>query len=131
MDRIQKSSVCIERKEDKLTKILPKSMKSFQGELKKIRLEMESAKEVESRAESRFSHGECEHAAALHDAQHIQVPRDILRWMGGGRMAKRMNLKLKGLEIILISRSFERSRWRRESSRCYTKNCHLDILLTI
>ena len=47
---------------------------------------MGSPKEFESRAESRFAHGECEHAAALHDAQHSQMPRAILRWMGGGRI---------------------------------------------
>ena len=92
MDISQKSLVCAERKEDKLTKLLPKSMKSFQGELKKMRLEMGSAKEVESRAESRFAHGEYEHAAALHDAHHSQVPRAILRWMGGGKMPKRRTL---------------------------------------
>ena len=28
-----------------------------------------SPKEIDSRAESRFANGECEHAAALHDAQ--------------------------------------------------------------
>ena len=67
-------------------------MKSFQGELKKLRLEMGYPKEIDSIAEYRFSHGECEHAAALHDAQRSQMPRSILRWMGGGRMPKRMTL---------------------------------------
>ena len=57
-----------------------------------MRLEMGSPKEVDSRAESRFSHCQCEHAAALHDAQCSQLPRAILRWMGGGRMPKRMTL---------------------------------------
>ena len=57
-----------------------------------MRLEMGSPKEVESRAKSRFSHGECEHAAALHDAQCNQVPRAILRWMGGGKIPKRRTL---------------------------------------
>ena len=57
-----------------------------------MRLEMGSLKEVESRAESRFSHGECEHAAGPHDAHRSHMPRAILRWMGGGRMPKRMNL---------------------------------------
>ena len=67
MDRSQKDSVCEGRKEDKLTKLLPKSMQRFQGEVKKMRLEMESPKDFGSRAKSRFSHGECEHAATLHD----------------------------------------------------------------
>ena len=67
-------------------------MQSFQGEMKKMRLEMGSPKEVESRAESRFSHGECEHAAALHDAQRNQMPRSILRWMVGRKMPKRRTL---------------------------------------
>ena len=53
---------------------------------------MKSPKEVYSRAESRFSHGECEHAASLHDAQCSQIPRAILRWMGGGKMPKRRTL---------------------------------------
>ena len=53
---------------------------------------MVSPKEFGSRAESRFSHGECEHAATLHDAQHSQVPKAILRWMGGGKMPKRRTL---------------------------------------
>ena len=88
MERSQKYSVCAGRKEDKLTKLLPKSMKSFQGELKKIRLEMKSPKEVDSRAKSRFAHGECKHATTLHDAQQNHFPRAILRWMGGGRMPK-------------------------------------------
>ena len=77
-----------ERKEDKLIKLLPKSMQSFQGDLKRMRLEMGSPKEVESR----FSHGECEHAAKIHAAQGIQVPRAILRWTGGGKMPKRRTL---------------------------------------
>ena len=55
-------------------------------------LEMGSPKEVESRAESRFSHGECEHAATHYDAQYSQVPRSILRWMGGGKIPKRRTL---------------------------------------
>ena len=63
MDRKEKAPLCERRKEDKLTKILPRSMQSFQGELKKIRMEMGSLDEFGSRAESIFSHGECEHAA--------------------------------------------------------------------
>ena len=50
MDINHKASVCEGRKEYNLTKLLPKSMQSFQGELKKIRLEVGSPKEVESRA---------------------------------------------------------------------------------
>ena len=57
-----------------------------------MRLEMGSPKEVESRAEYIFSHGESEHIATHHDAQRSQVPRAILRWMGGGKMPKRMTL---------------------------------------
>ena len=100
MERIEKASVCEGRKEDKLTKLLPKSMQSFQGELKKMRLEMGSPKEFGSRAESRFVHGECEHVATHHDAQCSQVPRSILRWMKGGRMPKRITLNdlLRGYE---------------------------------
>jgi len=67
-------------------------MKSFQGELKKMRLEMGYPKEVNYRAQSRFSHGECEHVVTLHDAQRSQMPIAILRWMGGGRIPKRMTL---------------------------------------
>ena len=79
-------------KEDELTNLLLKFLQSFQGELKKMRLEMGSPKEVGSREESRFSHGECVHAATQHDAQHSQVPISILRWMGGGRIPKRRTL---------------------------------------
>ena len=57
-----------------------------------MRLEMGSPKEVESRAESRFSYGESEHAAMHHDAQCIQMPRSILRWMRGGKILKRRTL---------------------------------------
>ena len=57
-----------------------------------MRLEMGSPKEVESRYESTFSHGEHEHVATHDDAQCSQVPRSILRWIGGGRMPKRMTL---------------------------------------
>ena len=67
-------------------------MQSFQGELKNMRLDMGSPKEVESRAESRFAHGECEHVATHHDAQHSQVPSSTLRWMKRGRIPKRMTL---------------------------------------
>ena len=57
-----------------------------------IRMEMGSPKEFGSRAESRFSHGECEHVATHHDAQRSQVHRSILRWMRGGRIPKRKTL---------------------------------------
>ena len=57
-----------------------------------MRLEMEYPKEVESRAESRFAHGEYKHAATHHGAQCNQVPKSILRWMGGGKMRKRRTL---------------------------------------
>ena len=79
MDRSQESSVCAGRKEDKLANLLPKSMKSFQEELKKMRLEMGSPKEFGSRDESIFAHGECENASKHHDAQCSQVPSSISR----------------------------------------------------
>ena len=69
MDKNQKASVCEGRREDRLTKLLPKSKQSFQGELKRMRMEMGSPKEVGSRDKSRFSHDECENAATHHDAQ--------------------------------------------------------------
>ena len=68
MEKIQKDLVCEGINEDKLTKLLPKSMQSFQGEMKKMRLEMGSPKEVESRDESTFAYGKCGHAATHHDA---------------------------------------------------------------
>ena len=55
-------------------------------------MEMGSPKDFESRAESRFAQGECEHAATHQDAHRSQVPRSILRWMKGGIMPKRMTL---------------------------------------
>ena len=78
MDRKEKAPSCEGTKEDRLTKLLPRSMHSFQGELKKIRMEMGSPKEVGSRAESRFSHCESEHATTHHDAHRSQVPISIL-----------------------------------------------------
>ena len=69
MERKEKTPLCEGRKEYKLTKLLPRSVQSFQGELKKIRMEMGSPEEFGSRAKSRFSHGECEHATTHHDAQ--------------------------------------------------------------
>ena len=92
MERNHKASVYEGRKEDKLTKLLPKYMQSFQGELKRMRLEMGSPKDFEYRTKYRFSHDECEHEATLHDAKRSQMPRAILRWMGGGKMPKRRTL---------------------------------------
>ena len=92
MDRKDMAPLCEGRKEDMLTKLLPKSMQSFQGELKKIRMETGSPKDFGSRAGSIFSHGKCEHATTHHDAQRSQVAKSILRWMKGGRMPKRKNL---------------------------------------
>ena len=92
MDRKEKAPLCEGREEGRLTKLLPRSMQSFQGELKKIRMEMGYPEEFGSRAESIFAHCGCEHAATHHDAQRSQVPRSILRWMKGGRMPKRMTL---------------------------------------
>ena len=50
MEKKEKSLLCEERKEDRLTKLLPRSMQSFQGELKEIRMEMGSPLEVGSRS---------------------------------------------------------------------------------
>ena len=83
VERNHKASVCVEGREYKLIKILPQFIQSFQGELKNTRLEMGSPKEDESRAESRFAHGEEKHAAAHHSAQCSQGPRSILRWRKG------------------------------------------------
>ena len=53
---------------------------------------MESLEEFGSRARYIFSHGECDHAATLHDAHRSQMHRSIMRWMKGGRMPKRETL---------------------------------------
>ena len=92
MDRKEKAPLCEGRKEDRLTKLLPRSMQCFQGEPNKIRMEMGSREKFGSRAESRFSHGEYDHVATHHDAQRSQVPRSILRWMRGRRIPKRKTL---------------------------------------
>ena len=92
MYKKEKTPLCGGRKEDKLTEILPRSIQIIQGDLKKIRMDMESPEEFRSRARSRFSHGKCDHATTHHDAQHSQMPRSIMRWMKGGRMPKRETL---------------------------------------
>ena len=92
MDRKEKAPLCGGRKEDRLTKLLPRSIQSFNEDLKKLRMEMGYPEEYGSRARSIFSHGKCEHAATHHDAQCSLMPRSIMRWMEGGRMLERKTL---------------------------------------
>ena len=71
----EKNLLCGGRKEKRLSKLLPKSIHSIQGYLKKMRREMESSKEFGSRTKYRFSHDRCEHAATPYYTQCIQIPR--------------------------------------------------------
>ena len=59
----KKTPLCGGRKEDRLTKLLPKSLQCINENLKKMRGEMESLEEFGSRARSRLVHDRCEHAA--------------------------------------------------------------------
>ena len=119
--------LCGGRKEHRLTKLLPKSVQCINEDLKKVREEMESPEEFGSRAASRFTHDRCEHAATPYYAQCNQMPRSTMEEMEEEKIPKRgtlvifcksMNLKLKSLEIILLSKSFARSRWR--GANCIT-----------
>ena len=65
-----KTPLCGGRKEERLSKLLPKSMQSIKEDLKKMRGEMESPEKFESRARSRFAHDRCEHADTPYYAQH-------------------------------------------------------------
>ena len=56
-------------KEDRLSKLLSKSIQSIKGDLKKMRREMESPEEFGSRAKSIFALDRCEHAATCYYAQ--------------------------------------------------------------
>ena len=85
----KKTPLCGERKEDRLTKLLPKSMQCINEDLKNMRGEMESSKEFESRARSRLAHDRCEHAATHHDAQHSQTSRSTIKEMKEEKMPKR------------------------------------------
>ena len=51
--------------------------------------ERESPKEFGSKANSRFSHDECEHAATHYDAQSSHMPRSAIREMEEEEMPRR------------------------------------------
>ena len=89
---INKTPLCGGRKEERLTKLLPKSMQSINEDLKKMTKEMESPEKFESRARSRLAHDRCEHAATPYYAQGHQMPRSIIREMEEGGMPKRETL---------------------------------------
>ena len=60
-----KTSLCGEKKEDMLTKLLPRSVQSIHEEFEKIRREIctRSPTGFETESNSSFSYRECEHAA--------------------------------------------------------------------
>ena len=72
------------KKEERLSNLLPKSVKSIHEDFKKIRREMyrESSRKFDSKTNSRFSHNECEHAATHCDVHHSQKLRSTIRKMG-------------------------------------------------
>ena len=110
------------KKEERISKLLPKSVQNIHEYIKEIIREMyrESQREFDSETNSRFPHSECEHAATHYDAHRIHMPRFSMREMEEGEgMPKRellvvssmsMNLKLKSLEIMSLSHIFARSR---------------------
>ena len=65
-----KTPLCGGKKEDRLTKLLPKSVQSIHEDFKKIRREIctESPRGFETDSNSKFSYRECEHAATPYDA---------------------------------------------------------------
>ena len=81
MYRKEKTPLCGGKKEERLSKLLPKSMQTIKQDLKKMRREMESPEEFGFRAKSRFAPNECEHAATPYYAQHSQMYRSIMREM--------------------------------------------------
>ena len=92
MYRKEKAPLCGGRKEERLSKLLPKSMQSIKEDLKKMRREMECLEEFGSRAKSRFSHDRCEHASTHYDAQCSQMPRYTMREMKEEEMPRRETL---------------------------------------
>ena len=66
-----KNPLCGEKKEDKITKLLPRSVQSIHEEFEKIRREIciESLRGFETESKSRFYYEECEHATTPYDAQ--------------------------------------------------------------
>ena len=67
------------REEEELSKLLFQTMQSIKGDLKKMRRERESPKEFGSKANSRFSHDECEHATTHHVSQCSHMPGSAMR----------------------------------------------------
>ena len=82
------------REEDKLTKLIPRSVQSIHEDFKKIRREMciESPRGVESESNSRFSYDECEHASTPYDGQCSHMPIISMREMEEGGMTRRETL---------------------------------------
>ena len=64
-----KTPLCGEKKEDKLTKLLPRSVQSIHEDFKKIRREIciGSPRGFETESNSIFSYKECENAATPYD----------------------------------------------------------------
>ena len=85
---------CGERKEDRLTKLLPRSVKSIHEYFKKIRREMyaESPRGFEIESDSRFSYRECEHAATPYDVQCSHMASFAIREREGEGMPKKGTL---------------------------------------
>ena len=89
-----KTPLCGERKEDKLTKLNPISVQNIYKYFKKIRREIctESPRGFETESKSRFSYGECEHAATPYDAQCIHMASFSIREREEEGMPKRGTL---------------------------------------
>ena len=134
---INKNPSCGGRNLERLSNILQKSMHNINEYLKKMREEMESPKKLESRARSRLAHDRCEHAATPYYVQWSQMPISTMKEMNkrkfqGGKLlvifCKSMSLKMKILEIILLSKSFARSRWRGASCMTWIDFLYLPLM---
>ena len=89
-----KTPLCGEKKEDMLTKLLPRSVQSIHEDFKKVRREIctGSPRGVETESKSRFSYGECEHATTTYDAQRSHMANFSIREREEEGMLKRGTL---------------------------------------
>ena len=84
-----------EKREYKLTKLLPRSLLSIHEEFEEIRREIctESPRGFEIKSNSRFSCRGCEHAATPYDIQHSHMANLAMREEGEEDMPKKGTLR--------------------------------------
>ena len=89
-----KTPLCGEKGEDKLTRLLPRSVQRIHEDFKRIRREIctESPRGFEIDSNSRFSYGECKHAATPYDAHHSHMDNFFIRERREEGMPKRRTL---------------------------------------